>query len=150
VSRLSERTVDAELGVPVPFVSEYDDGRVDHARTNRKRIIQCALSRICGLCGNSLGWPVAFLGSAEEAEANAFTYPPLHSSCAEEALQTYPPLGAGFLGPGELPRTWALVTTGGFELERPADRTGDQLVRFHPNAIREDRRIPAGHHLRSV
>ena len=47
---------------------------------------QCALSRICGVCGESLARPVAFLGSVEEADRNAFHFPPSHVECAETAL----------------------------------------------------------------
>lgn len=143
MSALREQPVDAVHHVPVPFVSAYDDGRVDHATVNRKRVIQCALSRICGLCGESLAWPVAFVGSTEEADSNAFTYPPLHLACAEDALAIYVRLGDGFLGRGVAPRAWALVTTGGFELERPADRTSDQRLFFHPNSVSERRGIGA-------
>ncbi|MGI8535786.1 MAG: hypothetical protein ACR2K2_04650 [Mycobacteriales bacterium] len=135
-----ERPVDPKQGSPVPFACEYDDGRVDQGTLNRKRVIQCALSRICGMCGDSLTWPVAFVGSAAEADANAFTYPPLHVQCAERALDLFGGRGDGFLGRPVAPAEWAFVTTGGFELERPANRTGDQRLRFHPNSISDDRR----------
>lgn len=143
MSDLRERPIDPDRAVPVPFVGAYDDGRIDHASVNRKRVIQCALSRICGLCGNSLEWPIAFVGSVEESRGNAFTYPPLHVACAEDALAIYAPLGDGFLGRGVAPAEWALVATGGFELERPANRTGDQRLFFHPNSVSEQRSVRA-------
>jgi hypothetical protein len=104
------------------FVQQRDDGTVD-AGVVKKRAIQCALSRICGSCGKSLTWPVAFVGSAEEAAALLFAFPPLHPSCAEELLRD---------APGEQ----VLVRTGGFELVRPT-RRGDP-VSFRPNSVIED------------
>jgi hypothetical protein len=136
---LADRPRSQEGGVPVPFVCEDDDGSFDVRALRKKRAIQCALSRICGLCGLSLGWPVAFLGSADEADANALHFPPLHETCAEAALRLYLPCGPGVLGIPGPPEEWVLVTTGGFELERPADRHGDQRVAFLPNSVEERR-----------
>ena len=128
-------------GVPVPFVCEDEHGGFDLRAVRKRRAIQCALSRICGLCGISLGWPVAFIGSAEEADANAMHFPPLHEACAEAAAVLYRPLGEGVLGVDVAPQDWVLVTTGGFELERPAGRDGDQRVVFHPNSVAERRTV---------
>ena len=139
---LADRPVDPRRGVPVPFVSDAEDGTVEIGRVVKKRAIRCALSRICGLCGISLEWGVTFVGSAEEAGANAFHYPPLHRGCAEAALRLYPALGEPVLGQLARVDTWALVVTGGFELERPASRHGDQRVAFHANAVSEDLRLP--------
>ena len=125
-----------ELGdFPVPFACEDEDGGLDLRVVHKRRAIRCALSRICGLCGSSLGWPVAFLGSAEEVASNALHFPPLHRPCAEAALEVYAPLERGVLGIATAPADWVMVTTGGFELERPAGRVGDQRVVFHPNSV---------------
>ena len=140
---LADRTRDERYDVPVSFVSEGEDGSVDHSRVVKKRAVQCALSRICGLCGISLAWGVTFLGSPEEAEANAFHFPPLHLPCAEAALDLYPSLPVPVLGQSERLAAWVLVVTGGFELERPASRQGDPRVAFHPNAVTETRRYEA-------
>jgi hypothetical protein len=136
---LADRPRSQEGGVPVPFACADEDGGFDVRAVRKRRAIQCALSRICGLCGLSLGWPVAFLGSEEEADANALHFPPLHEACAEAALRVYAPLGRGVLGIDDPPESWVLLTTGGFELERPADRHGDQRVVFHPNSVAERR-----------
>lgn len=141
---LAERPTDPEHGVPVPFVGEYDDGTRGVGELNRKRVIQCALSRICGLCGRSLEWQVAFLGSADDADRNGFAYPPLHKACAEAAARLYLVLTVPVLGQEPEVREWALVLTGGFELERPGSRGGDQRALFHPNSVISDRRICPG------
>src|SRR5512144_2368735 len=127
---LADRPRSQEGGVPVPFVCQDEDGGFDIREVRKRRAIQCALSRICGLCGISLGWPVAFLGSEQEADANALHFPPLHEACAEAALSLYRPLEEGVLGIDVPPEEWVLLTTGGFELERPASRFGDQRVVF--------------------
>lgn len=84
---LTERPVDPSYGVPVPFACEYDDGRASVISLNRTRVTRCALSRICGMCGESLGRPVAFIGSVAEADRAEFHFPPLHVVCAEAALE---------------------------------------------------------------
>lgn len=136
---LADRPRAQEGGLPVPFACEDEDGGFDVRSVSKRRAIRCALSRICGLCGISLGWPVAFLGTEEEVESNALHFPPLHEDCAEAALSVYEPLGIGGLGLDAPVEEWVLITTGGFELERPADRRGDQRVVFHPNSVVERR-----------
>ncbi|MET1061965.1 MAG: hypothetical protein ABWX71_03640 [Aeromicrobium sp.] len=120
-------------GLPVPFACEDDDGALDHAAVVKRRAIRCALSRICGICGETLTRPIAFIGSSEEAEAGSFDFPPTHLECAREALDLFAPIGGRHLGHSEPPLTWALVTTGGFDLVRPT-RRGDKVT-FHPNSI---------------
>lgn len=140
---LADRPRSQEGGVPVPFACEDEEGGFDLRAVHKRQVIRCALSRICGLCGISLGWPVAFLGSEQEADANALHFPPLHEACAEAALSLYRPLEEGVLGIDVPPEEWVLLTTGGFELERPASRFGDQRVVFRPNSV-SDRRTAAG------
>jgi len=138
---LAERPTDPSYGVVVPFACERDDGPFTIAHLNRKRLIQCALSRICGLCGRSLTWGVTFLGSPQEADEELFHFPPLHRECAEAALELYPPLRVAGLGQQLVLDEWAMVVTGGFELIRPESRDGDMRVAFRPNSATEDRRI---------
>ncbi|MGZ4436801.1 MAG: hypothetical protein ACXVWU_00080 [Nocardioides sp.] len=134
----ADRPTDPTYGVPVPFACERDDGPYSLGTLNRKRVIQCALSRICGMCGRSLENPVVFVGSAEDADRLAFRVPPLHLACAQAALELYPPLAGPVLDYPERGSAWALVVTGGFELERPLHR-GDRLT-FRPNSVTADTR----------
>ncbi len=139
---LADRPVDPAYGVPVPFACERDDGPYGLGALNRKRVVQCALSRICGMCGASLENPVVFVGTAEDADRRAFRFPPLHRRCAQAALDLYPGLPGPVLDYPDPGGAWALVVTGGFELERPA-RRGERMT-FRPNAVTEDRRLPPG------
>jgi hypothetical protein len=144
---LSERRHDLRHDVPVPFASDPSagygtdhrlpaTGPVDLGGVVKARAIQCALSRVCGLCGLSLatGRPATtFLGSVAEGDANTFAFPPMHLDCAELALDTYPALGVPVLGQRLVLAEWAVVVTSGFELERPAERGAPVL--FHPNSV---------------
>jgi hypothetical protein len=138
---LAERPTDPSYGVPMPFACERDDGPYSLGALNRKRVIQCALSRICGMCGLSLHNPVVFIGTADDANRNEFRVPPLHLECARAALALYPPLPMPVLGYQRRSTTWAVVITGGFELERPTVR--GEPVTFRPNSITSTERVEA-------
>lgn len=137
---LGERRRDTTHDVPVPFACG-DDAL---GPPLKKRVLQCALSRVCGMCGRPLSWGATFVGSPEEAEENSFHFPPLHLDCAEAALELYPPLGMPVLGQDEVLPTWALVVTGGFELVRPVSRGGDMRVSFVTNSVSEQRQVTPG------
>ncbi|MFB9312796.1 hypothetical protein [Nocardioides plantarum] len=88
----------------------------------RRKVTQCALSRICGGCGTPLGRPIAFVGTATEVARNEFHAPPLHATCADDVRR-------------ELEPTWEVVLTAGFEFVRPAAHDLDPSVRFVPNSL---------------
>lgn len=118
-----------------PFACQDDDGVVDHAVVVKRRAIRCALSRICGVCGEVLTRPIAFLGPEDEALDGLFTFPPTHEACAHSALERYVPFGDGVLGQTVAPRRWVVATTAGFDLVRPTTRGG--IVQFRPNSVLE-------------
>ncbi|MCW2757659.1 MAG: hypothetical protein JWO46_1405 [Nocardioidaceae bacterium] len=140
---LDERPRDPDLGGPVPFACEYDDGRASVSLLNPKRVTQCALSRICGVCGASLGRPVAFLGSVAESDREEFHFPPVHVECAEAVLAACAGATVGVLGQDEPVSSWVLVTTGGFEHERPQADALDRRPTFRPNSVIATRTLPA-------
>lgn len=90
----------------------------------RRWVTQCALSRICGSCAESLGRPIAFLGTPQEVARNAFHLPPLHTACAR-----------ALLADPEADPSWEVVHTAGFEFVRPARDDLDPLPRFEPNSL---------------
>lgn len=105
--------------VSAPFAWETgDDG---HRTLVGKRVTQCALSRICGACAESLGRPVAFLGDDLEVARNAFHAPPLHDHCAHALAATQP--------------GWRVVLTSGFEFVRPDREDEDRRPTFQPNSL---------------
>lgn len=121
-------------GGELPFASMGDLG------LDRRKVVQCALSRICGVCGESLSRPVAFLGSRQEAEANAFHFPPTHLSCAELALELWGEDSAA-LGHPTPPESWTIVATSGFEYVRPTSQDLDRRPVFAPNSLLEAHRL---------
>ena len=119
----------------IPFASRGDLG------LDKRKVTQCALSRICGVCGGSLARPVVFLGSALEADRNAFHFPPSHLPCAEAALDVWGHGNSAALGHPSPPAEWALVTTSGFEFVRPTGEAEDRRPVFEPNSVIDTRLI---------
>jgi len=162
-SRLADRPVDDEHGLPIPFVNSYDDGSHDFGAINRRRSIQCALSRLCGMCGLSLEYDIAFLGGPKAVESLSFTDPPMHVSCAEAALALCPHLARHATAPGDgegegrrrlrpgvttadlfagdRPSEWILYVTHNFEIERATAEDGGLVLVFHPGRASAERRF---------
>ncbi|KAA1418890.1 hypothetical protein F0U44_10455 [Nocardioides humilatus] len=92
----------------------WKDGELD-----RRMVVRCALARVCGVCGESLGRPIVFVGDADELARNAFHLPPLHATCA-----------SAIAGPDQF-----VVRTGGFEFVRPSRDDPDPQPRFEPNSL---------------
>jgi hypothetical protein len=136
----TELPLDEELGTPVPFAC--GTGEPASARKlDHERVTQCALSRICGVCGSGLGRPIAFLGSPEEEARNAFHFPPAHVECAEQLLAVYADVRGSVLGQTEPFDAWVIVTTGGFEYVRSRREDLDRRATFEPNSLLDGRRI---------
>lgn len=134
-----ELPLDPELGLPVPFACGTPvpgSAKQPSARTlQRSRVIQCALSRVCGVCGATLGRPLTLLGSRAEVDRNAFHFPPSHLECATRLVEAYAATDQPVLGQSEGLTEWHLVTTGGFEFVRPNREDLDQQMRFEPNSV---------------
>ncbi|MBM9458907.1 hypothetical protein JK386_03260 [Nocardioides sp. zg-536] len=112
-------------GTATPFAWEaFDQPGAPLGDLVTRRVTQCALSRVCGMCAEPLGRPVAFVGTPEEIGRNAFHAPPLHVDCAQRLLAHA----------GAEP-TWQVVTTAGFEYVRPAREDADRRARFEPNSL---------------
>ena len=141
---------DPELGTPVPFACGTDDkygGPRDGAaptarRLDGRRVTQCALSRICGVCGFGLGRPLAFLGTELEQGRNAFHFPPTHVECADALLAAYDRVEGPLFGQDEA-GPWVLVTTAGFEFVRPRKEDEDRRPTFQPNSLLPRRGAPS-------
>lgn len=111
-----------------PFAWRGDDGSgglaPGVAALQRRRVTQCALSRVCGACAEPLGRPVAFVGDVDELARNAFHAPPLHEDCARALREA----------PGADPH-WVAVRTAGFEFVRPGRDEPDDRPTFQPNSL---------------
>jgi hypothetical protein len=115
---------DPRLGLPVPFACS------SATELDRRRVTQCALSRVCGVCGTGLGRPIAFLGSAREEGRNAFHFPPAHEACATALLAAYDGVGEAVLGQDDPLDDWVRVTTASFEFVRPGRDDVDRRPTF--------------------
>lgn len=139
----SDLPSDPELFVPVPFAAGTDVGYGDRpegaalsaSELDKRRVTQCALSRICGVCGAGLGRPLAFLGSQREVDRMAFHFPASHLECARALLAAYADLEEPVLGQDAAPGDWVLVTAASFEFVRAAKEDLDRRPVFAPNAL---------------
>jgi hypothetical protein len=128
----SQPPMDPAYGVPGPFACGYDDGRASLALLNKARVTQCALSRVCGVCGSGLDRPIAFVGTAAEDARNAFHFPPLHPGCADAlaaALQEHDVPVPGQESAAEP----VLLTCSAFEFVRPSAADLDRRPVFSPH-----------------
>jgi hypothetical protein len=144
-SSWSSPPLDPRLGVPVPFACAYDDGRASLSLLNKARVTQCALSRICGVCGGGLDRPVAFVGTAVEQGRNAFHFPPLHTGCAASLValvrqhgvplpgQEATAAAAGARETEAAEAALVVVTCPGFEFVRPTADDLDRRPVFAPH-----------------
>lgn len=134
---------DPELSVPVPFAAGTDVGYGDRPGgaapsvrdLDKRRVTQCALSRICGVCGAGLGRPLAFVGSQAELDRMAFHFPASHLGCVEALLASYDGVAEPVLGQETPPADWVVVTTASFEFVRPAKEDLDRRPVFTPNGL---------------
>ena len=138
---------DRDLDAPVPFacgtgpLDPHSGEPPASLRTlDGRRVTQCALSRVCGVCGSGLGRPLAFVGSADEAARNAFHFPACHLDCARQLLDAIEDLPVAVLGQPEPVRSWVLATTAAFEYVRPDRRDLDRRPTFQPHELLSDTR----------
>ena len=131
-----ELPLDPELGVPVPFAAGTEAGASVH-ELDRRRVTQCALSRICGVCGASLGRPLAFVGSRRELDRLAFHFPASHVDCVRSLLEAYADVTEPVLGLDSPPGLWVVVTTASFEFVRLGRDDVDRRPVFEPNGVHE-------------
>lgn len=137
---LQDRVVDPELGVPVPFACDSTSyAAADESPSIRvldgRRVTQCALSRVCGVCGATLGRPIAFVGSTAEADRNGFHFPPCHLECAQAVLGIVQAVDGPVLGQPAPVESWVLVTTPAFEFLRPSGAEDDRRPTFQPYEV---------------
>lgn len=130
---------DPELGAPVPFACGTGDPASLRSLDGR-RVTQCALSRVCGVCGSTLGRPLAFIGSPDEAARNAFHFPACHLACARQLLDALAGVSVAVLGQAEPVERWVLSTTAAFEYVRPGRDDVDRRPTFQPHELLSETR----------
>lgn len=88
--RLAARPVDPRRGLPIPYVSEHDDGSVNFALVNGGRVLECVRHRLCGLCGQPQDFQLAFVGGLGGFRQRLYTDPPGHVDCMRSAIDLCP------------------------------------------------------------
>src|SRR5579862_398314 len=90
---LAARPWDARRGVPIPPVSVHErDGRavVDFVTVNGPIALALARARDCSLCGQRMGYWVAFLGGPASHAQRRYLDPPAHPECMLAAVRLCP------------------------------------------------------------
>ena len=78
-------------GLPILFTSEIeDDGTPNFRVSDGRKVAECAKKQLCGVCGQKLGYWIAFIGGPMGCENRCFADPPMHRACAEYALNVCP------------------------------------------------------------
>jgi len=90
--RMRDLGRDERRKVPIPVMNLRPDGTPDFMVVNNDTVIQCGMARLCGICGTSLDYWIAFVGGPISAMNGAYTDPPFHVECAEAAMKFCPHL----------------------------------------------------------
>ncbi len=82
-------------GYPIPFFQfvppDYPEtGRVDFRVTDQDRRMECLQGKLCGICGQTLGKIMYFIGGPASVQSRFFTDPPMHQQCARFAIAVCP------------------------------------------------------------
>ncbi len=76
-ARLAARPFDERRQLPIPYVSEYDDG-VDFVTLNGARVLDCARRHLCSACGQPHEYRLAFVGGPGGFLQRRYTDAPMH------------------------------------------------------------------------
>lgn len=94
--RLAARPRDPRRGLPIPYMSSGPDENgnetYDFATINAVTVARCAADRLCGICGGTLPYWIAFLGGPKSAAARTYVDPAFCIDCAEWAIRLCPHL----------------------------------------------------------
>lgn len=78
-------------GYPIPYVQAMSsDGTPDFTAVDAGAAWAAGSERRCGLCGESMGYWVAFVGGPLSAAQRMFLDPPMHPECATAAMRLCP------------------------------------------------------------
>jgi hypothetical protein len=153
---LARRPVDERRGIPIPYVNETGDGTANFAAIQASKVLTCARERLCGTCGEPLGWWIAFLGGPISAQQRAYLDPGMHPDCAHSSLSLCPHIsirhhtrapehrvGADVITPDTMvedkPDQWVMGICRDYEARVIAARTPQSHVLFLPKPFKRIR-----------
>jgi hypothetical protein len=147
--------------MPIPYsTARWPDGRGRFSVNDVARKLECGQRRLCGICGRSLGWWVAFLAQDHGVltSRTLFTDAPVHEECAEASLTLCPyireprvprrPHSGAIVPCGHdpaQPKTgWLMYITRAYEIVPQPARGGRQAWAFLPGPAKRVRRFAYG------
>lgn len=91
---LANRPHDPHRGLPVPVMNmppgSTDPSEADFTGIHAQTVYETAAQNRCGICGDSLGYWMAFIGGPKSFEARTYIDPPFCIPCAETAMRLCP------------------------------------------------------------
>jgi len=88
--RLAARPFDTRRGLPIPYVSEHNDGSIDFSLINGIRVLDCIRRGLCSACGQPHEPQLAFVGGPGGFHQRRYTDAPMHLECAQCSLRLCP------------------------------------------------------------
>ena len=78
-------------GLPIPYsAGTTPEGEYVPTAVDAMKAWMCGTERRCGVCGELMGYWVAFVGGPMSAETRTYTTPPMHIDCAEASIALCP------------------------------------------------------------
>lgn len=88
-------------GLPIPFFVQWyrgsfrtsaGNGEPDHRLADPDKKVRCAERKLCWICGEPLGYWIAFVGSKQSIDQRLFGDGAMHVECAEFSMRACPHL----------------------------------------------------------
>lgn len=82
-----------ERGYPIPYAAWQPNepgASPDFRVLDQERVARCVANRLCGVCGQSLGHWIVFVGGPACAQTRLFNDPAMHPDCAAFATMACP------------------------------------------------------------
>lgn len=161
---ITMRPWDVRRKLPVPFANTFEDGTHDFTTMNTYAVMACANGRLCGICGERVGYWIGFFGGDGAASVRTYNDPGMHVECVYAAMGLCPyilnsgmsraihgeesnlarsPHGKQSAQPGGWvdthPTRWALLITRQYQLEIRRAKSGAQVPLFIPAPAKEIR-----------
>jgi hypothetical protein len=80
-------------GYPIPYIAILNadgQGTPDFRTIDEEHWNECAIERLCEVCGRKLGYWIVFIGGKIAVDNRRFLDPPMHRECAEYARAVCP------------------------------------------------------------
>lgn len=108
-------------GYPIPYVNVIlPDGTPDFTAIHPHLSSECARARLCALCGEKVGYRIAFVGGPLGARNRTYNDPGVHIECGHYAMIVCPYLAMQGTGYAKRPKSPVVATPGQLLHKPPA------------------------------